>query len=628
MKPILYEAAETAFETNGIGVLGDCCSCIVTEQRNGIFELEMTYPMDGIHFSDLSLRRILLAQPNPTDRAQPFRIYEISRPIGGVVTVYAQHISYDLSGVPVSPFTAASGAEAMAAMKAHAVTECPFTLWTDVSVTAQMIVSAPDSIRALLGGQKGSLLDCYGGEYAFDRYAVKLHGERGEDRGVSIRYGKNLTDLRQEENCANVYTGVYPYWLGMDGALVQLEEKLLYASGSYDFTRILPLNLSEEWQEAPTQAQLRARARRYMENNQIGVPRVSLEISFVQLADTEEYKSLQLLERVGLCDTVYVEFPALGVSARAKCVKTVYDVLLERFRSLELGSARSSLQSTVVRKEELQRVRGTISTELARAVQGATGQITGNKGGYVVLHSSTGAKEPDEILIMDKPAVEQAARIWRWNQAGLGYSSTGYNGSYGLAMTQDGAIVADFMTTGTLTASLIKAGVLTDGEGKNYWNMETGEFSLNQADAVNSITNGGSARGIVLKDGKLYIDASFINSGNLSSENVDVLGALKIYTQTGGGSVTPGVVGQTPESDSWEKDAFCGEMGAMRGAADGTWTDGVGLSDSTGSNYVIVTSAGVRMQAGNACVYAVTNGDVFVEGNLHVTGGVYGANVP
>lgn len=474
MNPILFAPTETNFNTNGIGILSDAVSCIVTEERNGAFELEMQYPVTGIHYGHIARRSLLLAKPNPVDDAQPFRIYRITRPIGGVVTIYAAHISYDLSGIPVSPFTASSAPAAMAALSANAAVACPFTFWTDKSTAATMTVSAPASIRSLLGGRDGSLLDVYGGEYAFDRFTVRLYGRRGADRGVSIRYGKNLTDLTQEENCQSVYTGCYPYWAGQDGALVTLPEKILAAEGTYDFVKILPLDLSGEWQEAPTPDELRERAFSYMKANRIGMPKVSLTVSFAQLEQTEEYKGMALLERVLLCDTVNVEFPALGVSATAKCVKTVYDCLLDRYDKVELGDARATIADTLV--EQIVSIeKKPDKTFLQAAVDSATSQITGNKGGYVVMHSSTGAKEPDEVLIMDKPDITTATRVWRWNKSGLGYSSTGYNGPYGLAMTQDGAIVADFIATGTLNAALIKAGVLQSNDGKSFYlDLQTG----------------------------------------------------------------------------------------------------------------------------------------------------------
>lgn len=504
MKPVLYPSQETAFGSNGLGILTDAASCVITEERNGAFELEMTYPVSGIHYKEIAPRCIILAKPNPVDDPQPFRVYRITKPMGGLVTVYGEHISYDLAGVPASPFAAESAPDAMEKLKSFSAIPTPFSFWTDKDTAGTMGITAPVALRSLLGGREGSVLDVYGGEYKFDRYTVRLYNQRGQNRGASIRYGKNLTDLTQDENIAGVYTGVYPYWSSMEGALVQLPEKILPAPGNYDFTRIMTLDLSSEFQEPPTQDQLRARAEAYMKANNIGVPKVSLTVSFVPLEQTEEYKDIGLLERVELCDTVNVEFPALGVSATAKCVRTVYDALLDRYKSVELGDARTNIADTIAAQQQ-KIEQAPDKTFVQQAVDSATGQITGNKGGYVVLHSSTGSKEPDEILIMDTPDIKTAVKVWRWNKAGLGYSSHGYNGPYGLAMTQDGSIVADFITAGTLNAALAKV-INLDAS-----NINTG--SLNASLIKTGVLDAALAKII-------NIDASSINTGSLNAERI------------------------------------------------------------------------------------------------------------
>lgn len=456
MKPILYASTETNFDTNGLGILGDCISCVITQERNGMFELEMEYPVSGIHYEDIALRAILMALPDPISRPQPFRIYEISRPMDGAVTVYARHIAYDLAGIPVTPFSTSTAAGAMEGLKANAAADCPFSFWTDKTTAANMTVTTPTPIWSLLGGSRGGILDVYGGEYEFDLWTVKLHSQRGANRGVTIRYGKNLTDLTQEQNCEAVYTGVYPYWANSDGGIVQLPEKIVSAPGTYDFTRILTLDLSDQWENAPTVSQLRERATAYIKTNAIGVPKVSLELSFVQLEQSQEYKNIALLERVSLCDTVNVEFPRLGVSASAKCVKIVFDALAERYDRVELGDAKTNLADIIANQSaEIQQSAQQMTHFLLKAVANATNQITGNLGGYVVLHSSTGGKTPDEILVMDTPDVATAKNIWRWNKSGFGHSSNGYNGPFSTAITQDGKIVADYITAGKLSTALL-----------------------------------------------------------------------------------------------------------------------------------------------------------------------------
>lgn len=364
-----------------------------------------------------------------------------------------------------------------------------YQFWTDIQTVADFAVAVPGSLRSLLGGVEGSVLDVYGGEYEWDNTTVKLHSQRGTDRGVTIRYGKNLTDLTQEESCAEVYTGVYPYWVDSDGNVTQITGNPVVnvPDGQYNFVRVLTLDVSQDIKEQPTAAQLRQAALDYIAANKVGVPKVSLTLSFAQLEQAAEYADKALLERVCLCDTVHVQFAKLGVSADASCIKTVYDVLLERYDSVELGDVRSSLANTVADMGKT--VQSTVNktrSDLERAIDRATQLITGNLGGYVVLHSSTGADEPDEILVMDKPEIEKATKVWRWNLAGWGYSSSGYGGPYRLAATMDGAINADFITTGTMSANLIRGGVLQSTNGKFVSNLDTGVTTFNGGLVVNS----------------------------------------------------------------------------------------------------------------------------------------------
>lgn len=517
----LYEANETEFNHNGLGVLSDAADAEVTEERNGAFELTMQYPSGGWLFSELKNRRIIYCPAYPGGTPQPFRIYRITKPMGGLVTVYAEHISYDLSGVMLSRFSAGSAAEAFAKLPQYAVGNNPFTFFTDKSTQAVFQVTAPASIRSKLGGSEGSLLDVYGGEYVFDGFTVKLLNERGQNRGVSIRYGKNLTDLTQEENIQSVYTGVYPYW-AKEEDYFELPEKTVNAEGDFGFTRLMPLDLSSEFEEKPSAEQLRAKAQEYMEANKIGVPKVSLTVSFFPLEQSEEYKDLALLETVYLCDTVNVEFSALGVSATAKVVKTVYDVLRKRYLSIELGDAKSNIADTIVKQEQEIQKKPSYSA-LEDAIQNATNWIT-NGGGYIVAIKDE-AGNWKEIVSLDVNNLEQAKKVWRWNNGGFGFSANGYNGPYRLAITQDGAIVADFITVGTLTANIIKAGMLKSLNGATEINMETGVARLTGNLRTETRTTEGKTVYSKLDSGGLTIQRNADQiRGVYTGSNNDVLG--------------------------------------------------------------------------------------------------------
>lgn len=533
MKPVLFAPTATEFTTNGLGKLSDAASCTVKETRNGAFELTLKYPIEGIHYAEIQQRSIILAKPNPVDLAQPFRVYRISKPINGLVTVYAYHISYDLTGIPVSPYSAASVQAALAGFSTNAVTANPFTFWSDMTSSGDFTVKSPASIRSLLP----TMLEVYGGEYKYDKYTVRLYQQRGTDRGVTIRYGKNLTDLKQDENCSNVYTGVYAYYKNGDG-IVETSPKVTPAPGTYDYTRILPLDLTAEFKEAPTAEALKAAAEQYMTDHDIGVPEVSLNVSFVQLEQTQEYKDLALLERVELCDTVTVIFERLGVNATAQVTSTVYNVLIDAYDSVTIGNVRKNVAMTIA--EQAQEIaKGPDLTALQAAVIEATELITGNQGGYVVIHSSTGGEKPDEILIMDQPSIEEATQVWRWNKSGLGYSSSGYNGPYGLAMTIDGKINADFITTGGMDAARITAGILRSKDGRFLIDLTANTITMKNKSGATVLSFDGN--GNLTISGNVTATSGEIGGFTISNNNL-VGDAVTLKPTAYGGTVIIGDV--------------------------------------------------------------------------------------
>lgn len=460
MNPILYESTETKFDTNGLGVLSDAVSCTVVEERNGSYELQMQYPINGIHYEDIGDRSIILAKPNPVDDPQPFRVYRSTKPLNGIVTFYARHISYDLSGIPVSPFEASYVSQALNSLKANAVIDCPFSFWTDKTTQAKMTVSVPSALRPLLGGQSGSVLDVYGGEYKFDRFEVRLYNQRGKDRGVSIKYGKNLLDLQQERNCANVYTGVYPFWLDSEGKeTVQLSDKIVKTSGTYDFDNILMLDLSSEWQEKPTEAQIKSKTESYIKDNNIGVPTVSLTVSHAMLENTEEYKGQALLERIDLCDTVTIEFAKLGIHATAKAIKTEYNVLLGRYESISFGDARYTLVDSIIAQKDAAKKTYKASTSLVAEAMRRMNETIANASGVY----STEIAQPDGSKIYylhDKKALEESVNVIKVTSDAIGFSTSGYKGPYPFGIAINGEVVSSILSAIGINADWINAGTL------------------------------------------------------------------------------------------------------------------------------------------------------------------------
>lgn len=446
MIPILFSESSNTFTSNGIGRLSDVISCEVTEERNGQYELQMTYPSTGAHFDDIKLRAIIVAKPSAGTNNQPFRIYNISKPINGKVTINAQHISYDLSKNVAMPFsvTASSSAcnQALQGLLSNAVETCPFTFSTDVTTVASYNQKAPASIRQRLGGVEGSILDQFHGEYEFDVYDVKFWKDRGETKNIPLRYGKNITDIKQEEEISNTITGIVPFWMDNDGNnLVTLPEEVVYSpnASSYPQKLTVPMDFSADYENQPTEAQLRAHAQAYVNQSGIGVPKVSIDVSFVNLADTEEYKDILALQNVNLCDTIPVQFEPLGISTTAKIVKTEYDVLSEKYKKLTVGSLRSNLATAIT--EQNNAIVTETSAKFSKVtdqIDNATAWLTSADGYVIAVKAQDGTWK--ELIFADHQDPADWVHCLRINENGIGFSSDGGQ-TYTQAWTLDGRLV-------------------------------------------------------------------------------------------------------------------------------------------------------------------------------------------
>lgn len=485
---------------NGLGGLPDALEAIVTHEINGQYELFLRYPVTGLHYEELISGRIIMAAPDDLTDEQPFRIYRITKPLNGIVSVYARHLCYDLQGIVVEPFTAGSLTEAFQVIPTKCTPTSPITLQTTRSVASGITLTEPRPMWKLLGGQEGSLLDVYGGEWDFDKDEATLVTTLGADRGVSIRYGKNMTEMEQDASIEACYSAVYPFWYDEESStLVNLPEKTVAVTGAVVSNRVMVLDCSDDFDNQPTEQQLRDRANAYITANSIGNVKASWKISFV---DTQDLP----FDKVMLGDTLHVYYERLDVNATARAVKTEYDVLQGRYKAITVGRVKQNLAAIIVENQEKTESEfAKVKSDLETAVDDATDFIRNGAGYMRFIYNSS--DELQEIVSLDDPDITQAHKVWRWNNGGFGFSSTGYNGPYTLAITQNGAIVADFITAGTLNANVIKAGILQDAANKNSWNMTTGAFTITNG-TINITTNSSSFDVINL----LYHDA-YVNVG-------------------------------------------------------------------------------------------------------------------
>lgn len=530
MIPILYKPdAKTK-----IGWLAEASDCQCTEERNGVFELEFQYPMLGRYAADLVIDRYVKAKPNASAANQFFHIRKVSKPINGMFTVICEHISYALSGYPVPTVSASGNAQVainaiLTAAKNQLGKDTGFSVTTTDITLSSSIALTNVSARAALGGVSGSVLDVYGGEYEFDNHTIKLHKARGKDRGVRIAYGRNMTELKCDIDMDSAYTGIYGY---VKNDKVDLHSYKAVTNSSGINAKTLIRDFSSDFSGGDseiTQSGLDSAVTAYAAANDINSPTVSMTVSFVDLSQSPEYASFSALESVSLCDTVQIHHKDLNINIKAKVIKTVYDVLRERYTSIDLGSPRANFADVIKQTvNETKDLRGQIvlaksdlTAAYEKAIADATAAITGNSGGYVRLNPS---QNPQEILIMDTPDISTAKNIWRFNLSGFGHSSGGYSGPYRTAVTQDGHIVADFIDTGILNANIIRAGIMQSANGEFSFNLETGHIE---------------ASDINITGGDINLDGGQLSVLNNDGYKADFSGGMvELYQGAGTGTGT------------------------------------------------------------------------------------------
>lgn len=347
MIPILYDTNETKFVTNGLGRLRDCISCIVTEERNGIFECDFEYPITGTNYDLIQLGRIIGVTHDDTGDIQPFDIVNYSRPINGVVKFHAVHISYRQSYLTVYGTNINTLADAFTMLE-NAEPSNPFTYSTDKTSTGYLAAAdgIPKTVRAMLGGVEGSILDAYGGEYKWDKFNVSLLASRGQLRNFKIRYGVNMLDYNEDGDTSGTYSSVIPYWTNRTTTIVgdrqDGTEPTITGRGE-----CIPLDVSSKFENEPTKAEVEAAGRNYLNANNTAISTANIKVSFVRLQDMSEFANYEGLLQCELCDSITVIFPKYNTSGTFKIVKTVWDALKNRFDEMELGTLSLTLSEAL-----------------------------------------------------------------------------------------------------------------------------------------------------------------------------------------------------------------------------------------------------------------------------------------
>lgn len=497
MIPIIYKADETNFTHRGLGSLKDSIEATVTEYKNGAYQLYLQYPLYEPKANEIKEETIIKAS-TPTGE-QLFRIYKTSPNVeSGIKEIFANHIFYDLKDNFIED-TNIIEKNAMAAGEQilnKTTYKHPFKFFSDIDTIKNARLVRRNVVEAIMDTSlDASMLNRWGGELDRNNFTVRLLAQRGKDRGIVIKDGKNLKGLKIETDISEVVTKIIP--MGYDGLM--LPEKYIESFNiskyinpkiqKIEFSDIIAINEEEEYQvegavpKEEAYEKLRIACKELFENENIDKPTVNVTIDFVELSKTEEYKEYSILETIYPWDIVIVKHKKLGTNIKVKMCYYQWDSLKEKYISIELGNAKGNFLNTVGTVNYIKNTIDEVTPSiLNQAKENATFLITnGLKDSYVIVRK-------DEIIIGDTNDINTMTKCWRWNRAGLGFSNTGYNGNFELAMTCDGAIVADFITTGNLNASVITTGIIKSRDGSCILNLDTGDFVLGSDDTVAKYT--------------------------------------------------------------------------------------------------------------------------------------------
>jgi len=447
----LYDSKETNFNNNGLRVLSDCISCKTKEELNGLYELKLGYPIDDQGKWEHLVEDNIIKN----SKGQLFRIYYKEKTDNGM-GVTARHIYYDLLDNLVNKvdIRGLSCVAALNKIMANTLDPHNFTVVCDISTVNTIAADdkAGDIINKNVVEAINILIGIYGGELVRDNFNISLLGQRGASRGVLVSYGKNIEEIKENLDLDGVCTR--GKFVGKDGIEVFIESQYI---NNYSH----PKNKVINFNDIDTLGALTAAGQKYFEDSKCDIPEFNYVISMILLSDTEEYKNFAVLERVFLADEIIIRHTKINIDLKAKIISIILDDLTGKIEKVECGSFKPNIATSInnsineVKKEIVQ-----VKSDYQIAIENATSLITGSKGGNVVIRQDNAGK-PYEILIMDTTDVNTCLKCWRWNLGGFGYSNTGVNGPFEVAITMDGTIMGKFITALIITGEQINGGTIS-----------------------------------------------------------------------------------------------------------------------------------------------------------------------
>lgn len=453
----IYLSTETTFTNNGLGFLTDCLSAVVNDEINGNYSLTLEYMLNG-HLSEYLVQENIIKCPVQDGTMQLFRIKYVNKDFNKI-TISAKHIFYDLLDnflLDVAPTNRAaqSFGEWILARTNYV---SPFSFVSSIATTKSARYVRKNPVEAIMGTESNSMVNLFGGELQRDNFTINLLTRLGQDRGLKLIVGKNITGIQMTIDENELYTRILP--LGFDGLMIPetyVDSPLInqYPTPKvrkYEFSEI-KYDPSGEDESAYTDIQDAYQALRDAVNelyaNGIDKPQINIAIDWIELSKTKEYEQFQNLETIRLGDTLKANL--LGLDYETRVIGITYNVLANRVDSFTIGEVKPNIATTLNNIEKAVESVDT-SSILDAARESATDLINSALVSNIYLDYATG-----NLYIMDTDNPQTATKLWRWNLNGLGYSNEGINGTYDVALTMDGSIVANMITTGELNAELIQ----------------------------------------------------------------------------------------------------------------------------------------------------------------------------
>lgn len=462
MKPVLYSPTDTDFTAGGIGILSDCKKCLVTEEANGSYTVELSFPINAKFSSQLEDHNYQIkCKPNATDDFHIFYIYNHYKDMAtGLLYVYGKSRTMKLGNRAVKKleFERATCQEAMKCLEKSMDQSSDIRLFSDITRVGSTSIEVSNPLKCIKGID-GSLNQIFGGEMKHEPFKLSLLNRRGRDHVTTFRYRKNLTGLKVETNFDGLLTRIFPY---ADVQNNEGETERIFGNpvdslniNKYDGEIYSEYVQFTEDQGVTDQKSLNEVSKKYFSsiNPNCDQPNISIELNIRKMEDTALAKRFKKFREVGLFDTFDIFHERFKINITAQITKVIYDSLNERVESLEAGDT----QYTFFEKQK---------QEISNTLKGYTGKkyasdfidvvtniISGNDGGHVIWWPKN---RPTDLFFCDHPKLEEAKLVLRINKSGIGFSSKGWQGPFDTAWTLDGKFNANFIQTGLIKADIFQ----------------------------------------------------------------------------------------------------------------------------------------------------------------------------